>query len=85
MHANFSQMLLKDHFEASQMPEHNLIQWTDGNFPAVPDKPSAAAAAGPSAAATSSASSSAAAAAAAVASTSETPAAATAVGGQRHF
>ncbi|XP_046399087.1 MAU2 chromatid cohesion factor homolog [Ischnura elegans] len=33
MHCNFSQMLLKDHFQSSQMPEHNLIHWTEGNFP----------------------------------------------------
>ncbi|CAG9859410.1 unnamed protein product [Phyllotreta striolata] len=32
-HVNFSQMLLSDHFHASQMPEHNLIWWTQGNFP----------------------------------------------------
>ncbi|KAF5290602.1 hypothetical protein FQA39_LY14668 [Lamprigera yunnana] len=32
-HLNFSQMLLKDHFQASQMVEHNLIQWTEGSFP----------------------------------------------------
>ncbi|CAG9836755.1 unnamed protein product [Diabrotica balteata] len=32
-HVNFSQMLLTDHFQASQMPEHNLIMWTQGNFP----------------------------------------------------
>lgn len=25
-HSNFSQLLLKDHFQASQLPEHNLIQ-----------------------------------------------------------
>ncbi len=43
MHANFSQMLLKDHFHASQLPEHGLIQWTDGRFPAMPEKPAAAA------------------------------------------
>ncbi|GLV40509.1 Mau2 sister chromatid cohesion factor [Carabus blaptoides fortunei] len=33
MHCNFSQMLLKDQYQASQMPEHNLIHWTQGNFP----------------------------------------------------
>lgn len=32
-HLNFSQMLLQDHFQASQMQEHNLIHWTHGNFP----------------------------------------------------
>ncbi|KAB0804326.1 hypothetical protein PPYR_02687 [Photinus pyralis] len=40
-HLNFSQMLLKDHFQASQMQEHNLIQWTTGPFPSLPsDSPS---------------------------------------------
>lgn len=33
-HVHFSQMLLSDHFQASQMPEHNLILWTQGSFPA---------------------------------------------------
>lgn len=33
MHSNFSQMLLKDHFQSSQQREHSLIQWTDGAFP----------------------------------------------------
>ncbi|XP_074651649.1 MAU2 chromatid cohesion factor homolog [Tubulanus polymorphus] len=33
MHNAFSQSLLKDHFQASQQPEHNLIQWTDGPCP----------------------------------------------------
>lgn len=32
-HVNFSQMLLNDHFQASQMSEHNLIMWTQGNSP----------------------------------------------------
>jgi len=36
MHKNFSQTLLQDHFRASQMQEHNLIEWTDGPFPALP-------------------------------------------------
>jgi len=36
MHKNFSQTLLQDHFRASQMTEHNLIEWTDGPFPALP-------------------------------------------------
>jgi MAternally-affected-uncoordination protein len=35
MHGNFSQMLLKDYFTASQLPEHNLIHWTDGDFPVI--------------------------------------------------
>ncbi|XP_059474797.1 MAU2 chromatid cohesion factor homolog isoform X2 [Neocloeon triangulifer] len=34
MHCNFSQMLLKDHFQSSQMAEHSLINWTEGPFPA---------------------------------------------------
>merc|ERR1712223_1385487 len=33
MHTNYSQTLLKDHFSATQMAEHKLIQWTDGTFP----------------------------------------------------
>ncbi|XP_077866764.1 MAU2 chromatid cohesion factor homolog [Saccoglossus kowalevskii] len=33
MHATFSQQLLKDHFQSSQQPEHNLIQWTEGPCP----------------------------------------------------
>merc|ERR1719394_1524259 len=33
MHSNYSQTLLKDHFSATQMAEHQLINWTDGNFP----------------------------------------------------
>lgn len=33
MHSNFSQTLLKDHFQSSEMSEHNLISWTDGQFP----------------------------------------------------
>ncbi|CAH1365294.1 hypothetical protein MTP99_001574 [Tenebrio molitor] len=39
-HVNFSQMLLNDHFQASQMSEHNLIMWTQGNFPAITNSPS---------------------------------------------
>ncbi|KAK5647588.1 hypothetical protein RI129_002480 [Pyrocoelia pectoralis] len=39
-HLNFSQMLLKDHFQASQMQEHNLIQWTSGPFPSLPSSTS---------------------------------------------
>nr|CAH7726166.1 unnamed protein product [Callosobruchus chinensis] len=27
-------MLLTDHFQASQTPEHNLIMWTQGPLPA---------------------------------------------------
>ena len=33
MHTNFSQTLMKDHFVAIEMPEHNLIKWTDGPLP----------------------------------------------------
>ena len=33
MHTTYSQTLLKDHFSATQMAEHKLIQWTDGTFP----------------------------------------------------
>merc|ERR1711981_172642 len=36
MHKTFSQTLLQDHFRASQLPEHNLIEWTDGPFPPLP-------------------------------------------------
>ncbi|XP_015109825.1 MAU2 chromatid cohesion factor homolog [Diachasma alloeum] len=36
MHCTFSQTLLKDHFQSSQMPEHTLINWTDGQIPALP-------------------------------------------------
>jgi len=32
-HNNYSQTLLKDHFSATQLQEHQLINWTDGNFP----------------------------------------------------
>ncbi|XP_018578267.1 MAU2 chromatid cohesion factor homolog isoform X1 [Anoplophora glabripennis] len=40
-HVHFSQMLLSDHFQASQMPEHNLIMWTQGNLPpSTTDSPS---------------------------------------------
>ncbi|KAF7995510.1 hypothetical protein HCN44_006617 [Aphidius gifuensis] len=35
MHCNFSQTLLKDHFQSTQMNEHVLIQWTDGPIPAL--------------------------------------------------
>ncbi|KAM3605245.1 uncharacterized protein V6R79_022921 [Siganus canaliculatus] len=30
MHQNFSQQLLQDHIAACSLPEHNLINWTDG-------------------------------------------------------
>ena len=35
MHTNYSQTLLKDHFAATQLQEHQLINWTDGNFPQI--------------------------------------------------
>ncbi|XP_035217480.1 MAU2 chromatid cohesion factor homolog [Stegodyphus dumicola] len=38
-HSNFSQLLLKDHFQASQLPEHNLIQWIEGDPPHLPVQP----------------------------------------------
>lgn len=39
MHCTFSQTLLKDHFQSTQMGEHSLIQWTDGPVPALPINP----------------------------------------------
>ncbi|XP_013193532.1 MAU2 chromatid cohesion factor homolog [Amyelois transitella] len=39
MHCNFSQALLKDHFTATQMPQHALVQWTTGPPPALPPPP----------------------------------------------
>ena len=45
MHTNFSQMLLKDHYAATQLPQHNLIQWTDGVFPQLPAASSSSASA----------------------------------------
>ncbi|XP_066590231.1 MAU2 chromatid cohesion factor homolog isoform X2 [Prorops nasuta] len=39
MHCTFSQTLLKDHFQSTQMSEHALIQWTDGPIPALPNNP----------------------------------------------
>ena len=33
MHTTYSQTLLNDHFKATQMAEHKLIQWIDGAFP----------------------------------------------------
>ncbi|XP_070542857.1 MAU2 chromatid cohesion factor homolog [Ptychodera flava] len=33
MHTTFSSQLLKDHFQSSQLSEHNLIQWTEGPCP----------------------------------------------------
>lgn len=38
-HGNFSQLLLKDHFQASQLPENNLIQWIEGDPPLLPVQP----------------------------------------------
>jgi len=42
-HAAYSQTLLGDHFYASQLPEHNLILWTDGPLPAIASRPTATA------------------------------------------
>ncbi|KAJ8678772.1 hypothetical protein QAD02_014559 [Eretmocerus hayati] len=39
MHCTFSQTLLKDHFQSTQMSEHALIQWTDGPLPVLPSNP----------------------------------------------
>ncbi|CAH4029089.1 unnamed protein product [Pieris brassicae] len=36
MHCNFSQALLKDHFQATQLPQHALVNWTSGPPPALP-------------------------------------------------
>ncbi|XP_050551038.1 MAU2 chromatid cohesion factor homolog, partial [Spodoptera frugiperda] len=36
MHCNFSQALLKDHFQATQLAQHALVQWTSGPPPALP-------------------------------------------------
>jgi len=33
LHDTFSQMLLKDHFQSTQLSEHRLIQWTEGPCP----------------------------------------------------
>lgn len=33
LHDTFTQMLLKDHFQSTQLSEHRLIQWTDGPCP----------------------------------------------------
>ncbi|XP_023210809.1 MAU2 chromatid cohesion factor homolog [Centruroides vittatus] len=38
-HTSFSQLLLKDHFQASQLPEHCLIQWIEGDPPLLPSHP----------------------------------------------
>jgi MAternally-affected-uncoordination protein len=32
-HTEFSQKLIKDHFDANSQKEHQLINWTDGAFP----------------------------------------------------
>ena len=34
-HADFSQKLIKDHFDANSQKEHQLINWTDGAFPQI--------------------------------------------------
>ncbi|XP_045501985.1 MAU2 chromatid cohesion factor homolog [Colias croceus] len=41
MHCNFSQALLKDHFQATQLPQHALVHWTSGPPPALPAPPAA--------------------------------------------
>ncbi|XP_075981136.1 mau2 sister chromatid cohesion factor [Anticarsia gemmatalis] len=41
MHCNFSQALLKDHFQATQLPQHALVHWTSGAPPALPAPPPA--------------------------------------------
>ncbi|XP_052099169.1 MAU2 chromatid cohesion factor homolog [Mytilus californianus] len=33
LHTSFSQSLLKDHFQSSQLSEHGLIHWTEGTCP----------------------------------------------------
>ena len=33
MHNNFNQTLMKDQCMSNQLPEHNLICWTDGPLP----------------------------------------------------
>ena len=33
MHCTFSHTLLNDHFQATQIAEHNLITWIDGEIP----------------------------------------------------
>ncbi|XP_038211477.1 MAU2 chromatid cohesion factor homolog [Zerene cesonia] len=47
MHCNFSQALLKDHFQATQLPQHALVHWTSGAPPALPAPPAAPAPAPP--------------------------------------
>lgn len=42
-HVSFSHMLLNDHFQASKMPEHSLIYWTQGALPPVSSSPSTSA------------------------------------------
>jgi len=42
MHTSYSQTLLKDHFQATQLAEHQLIHWTDGAFPASVAQPEVA-------------------------------------------
>ena len=54
MHTNYSQQLLKDHFNATHLQEHALIQWTDGRFPPLPDRSGADASAGAAASSSSS-------------------------------
>lgn len=40
MHTKYSQILLEDHFTASGMPEHSLINWLDEAFPQMLAPPS---------------------------------------------
>ncbi|XP_049877259.1 MAU2 chromatid cohesion factor homolog [Pectinophora gossypiella] len=42
MHCNFSAALLKDHFQATQLPQHALLHWTAGAPPALPPPPAPA-------------------------------------------
>ena len=35
MHNNFNQTLMKDLCMSNQLPEHNLISWTDGPLPSL--------------------------------------------------
>ncbi|XP_022913885.1 MAU2 chromatid cohesion factor homolog [Onthophagus taurus] len=39
-HVHFSQMLLKEHYQASKLPAHNLIHWTQGPVPPSITQPS---------------------------------------------
>ncbi|XP_058810814.1 MAU2 chromatid cohesion factor homolog [Phymastichus coffea] len=41
VHSDFSQTLLKDHFQSTQMSEHVLIQWIEGPIPILPNNSAA--------------------------------------------